>query len=67
MRTTSMCCASSASNCKVLVAIGACAINGGIPAMRNHFDLRECLEEAYIDGVGVANPMIPDDPEFRCC
>ena len=24
--------------CKVLVAMGACAINGGIPAMRNQFD-----------------------------
>ena len=48
----------------VLVAIGACAINGGIPAMRNHFELKECLEESYLEGVGVANPMIPNDPEI---
>jgi hypothetical protein len=39
----------------VLVAIGQCAIMGGLPAMRNaimHSDdpLRECLEEAYITG-----------------
>jgi len=39
-------------------------VNGGIPAMRNSFALRECLEESYIDGVGVANPHIPDDPEI---
>ena len=51
-------------HCKVLVALGACAVNGGIPAMRNSFELRECLEEAYIDGIGVANPEIPNDPEI---
>jgi len=51
-------------HCKVLVALGACAVNGGIPAMRNSFELRECLEEAYIDGIGVANPQIPSDPEI---
>ncbi len=51
-------------HCKVLVALGACAINGGIPAMRNQFDLKECLTEAYVDGLGVENPMIPDDPEI---
>jgi NAD-reducing hydrogenase small subunit len=50
--------------CKVLVAIGACAINGGIPAMRNQFELRECLLESYVDGIGVDNPGIPSDPEI---
>lgn len=52
------------ANCKVLVAVGACALNGGIPAMRNQFSLRECLEESYIDGVGLEAPRIPDDPEI---
>ena len=51
-------------HCKVLVALGACAVNGGIPAMRNSFELKECLEEAYIDGIGVANPQIPNDVEI---
>lgn len=50
--------------CKVLAAFGACAVNGGIPAMRNQFELRECLEESYIDGIGLDNPHIPDDPEI---
>ena len=50
--------------CKVLVAIGACAINGGIPAMRNEFELKECLEESYLDGIGVINPLVPNDPEI---
>jgi NAD-reducing hydrogenase small subunit len=52
------------AHCKVLVAMGACAITGGIPAMRNQFELRECLEESYINGVGVSNPHIPGDPEI---
>ncbi|RFC30790.1 MAG: NAD-reducing hydrogenase small subunit [Candidatus Nitrotoga sp. MKT] len=51
-------------NCKILIAVGACAINGGVPAMRNHFNLRECLEEAYVNGVGVVNPQIPNDVEL---
>ena len=51
-------------HCKVLVAIGACAVNGGIPAMRNQFDLEACLKESYLDGVGVESPQIPDDPEL---
>jgi NAD-reducing hydrogenase small subunit len=51
-------------HCKLLVAFGACAVNGGIPAMRNQFALRECLEESYIDGIGVHNPGIPNDPEI---
>jgi len=51
-------------HCKILVAIGACAIDGGIPAMRNSFSLKECLVESYIDGIGIDNPMIPSDPEL---
>jgi len=51
-------------HCKILVAFGACAVNGGIPAMRNSFTLKECLEESYINGVGIDKPMIPSDPEI---
>jgi len=51
-------------NCKILVAVGACAINGGLPAMRNFIPLEECLSEAYLDGLGVENPQIPNDIEL---
>ena len=51
-------------HCKILVAMGACAVNGGISAMRNQFALKDCLEEAYVQGVGVHNPGIPNDPEI---
>ncbi|MEN8170520.1 MAG: NADP oxidoreductase [Pseudomonadota bacterium] len=49
---------------KIVVALGACAINGGIPAMRNHYNLQETLEESYLNGIGVVNPQIPNDPEI---
>jgi len=39
-------------HCRVLVAMGACAVNGGIPAMRNQFELEDCLNEAYVNGIG---------------
>jgi NAD-reducing hydrogenase small subunit len=51
-------------HCKILVAVGACAINGGLPAMRNHVSLDECLEESYLKGMGVEHPGIPNDPEL---
>ena len=50
--------------CKILVAMGACAVNGGIPAMRNQFSVKDCLEESYVHGVGIHNPGIPNDPEI---
>lgn len=49
---------------RFLVAVGACAINGGIPAMRNHLSLEECLETAYLEAPGIESPMIPNDPEL---
>ncbi len=52
------------AHCTTLIAFGACAITGGIPAMRNNFEVEDCLTSAYIDGKGVVNPHIPDDPEL---
>jgi NAD-reducing hydrogenase small subunit len=53
-------------HCDVLVSLGDCALNGGVPAMRNHLPLRECLEEAYLRSPGVYNPaaVIPNAPEL---
>jgi len=51
-------------NCKILIAMGACSLNGGVPAMRNNFTLQECLEESYLNAIGVEHPHIPDDPEI---
>ena len=53
-------------NCDVLIALGDCATMGGIPAMRNNIPLKECLEEAYLNGPTVHNPSgkIPNDAEI---
>ena len=51
-------------NCKILVALGACAINGGLPAQRNHLDLRDVLEEVYQTEYLVSHGGIPNDPEL---
>ena len=50
--------------CGVLVSVGACAINGGVPAMRNPLPLRECLEETYLRGPALGERLIPDDDEL---
>ncbi len=52
------------SCCDILVAVGACAVNGGIPALRNRYDLGDCLREVYLEGMGIENPQIPNDPEL---
>ena len=52
------------SHCKVLVAVGACAINGGLPAQRNHLDLGACLQEVYLTEPGLASGCMPNDPEL---
>jgi NAD-reducing hydrogenase small subunit len=43
-------------HCKLLLAIGACAVNGGLPAQRNHLDVRECLKTVYRE--------VPNDAEL---
>jgi len=50
--------------CTTLVAIGACAINGGLPAQRNHLPLATLLQEIYTTRPGMASGSIPNDPEL---
>ena len=55
-------------HCNVLSRSGECALTGGVPSMRNLVPLRECLEEAYLNG-----PTVVDRgdsrtiPRSRCC
>ena len=42
--------------CRVLVAVGACAITGGLPALRNHLDVGDMLQAVY--------GQVPNDPEL---
>ena len=52
-------------NCKILIAIGACAINGGLPAQRNHLDLRADSAGGVSHRARAwRNGQIPNDPEL---
>ncbi|MBN3036431.1 MAG: hypothetical protein JW861_12670 [Bacteroidales bacterium] len=55
-------------NCRILVSLGECAIMGGLPALRNNIPVRECIEEAYLNGptVSGSNPdkILPNDQEL---
>ena len=51
--------------CKILVALGDCAVFGGVPAMRNFFTIEESLRRAYVESESTdAQGKIPDDPEL---
>jgi len=51
--------------CKTLVALGDCAVFGGVPAMRNFFTIEESLRRAYVETESTdAEGKIPSDPEL---
>lgn len=53
------------ARCKVLVAVGACAVNGGLPAQRNALDVQDLLQSVYLTDPGLSpGARIPDDPEL---
>ncbi len=50
---------------KCLVALGDCAVFGGVPAMRNFFELQDSLRRAYIETESTdESGKIPNDPEL---
>jgi NAD-reducing hydrogenase small subunit len=54
-------------NCDILISVGACAIWGGVPAMRNMVELKDCLSEAYVNSataVAGAEPVVPFDKQI---
>ncbi|EGF30833.1 NAD-reducing hydrogenase subunit HoxY [Oxalobacteraceae bacterium IMCC9480] len=55
------------ANCDILISVGACAVWGGVPSMRNQLPLADCLEEAYIKSPTVVAgiiPIIPNHPDL---
>ena len=55
-------------NCKILISVGECAIMGGLPALRNGIPIKECIDEAYLNGPTVIESnkegIIPNDDEL---
>jgi NAD-reducing hydrogenase small subunit len=48
--------------CKVLIALGDCAVTGNVPSLRNQFALKECLARAYEQTESTQISCIPNDP-----
>jgi NAD-reducing hydrogenase small subunit len=50
---------------KILVALGDCAVFGGVPAMRNFCGVQEALQRAYVEAESnEPGSQIPNDPEL---
>jgi NAD-reducing hydrogenase small subunit len=53
------------SRCKVLVALGDCAVFGGVPALRNFVPLEAALRRAYVETESTEpGSQVPADPEL---
>lgn len=54
------------AHCQLLVAVGACAITGGLPSLRNGREVTQMLRQVYADPrrPGLAACAVPNDPEL---
>ncbi|MGC9064982.1 MAG: NADP oxidoreductase, partial [bacterium] len=50
--------------CKILIAIGDCAVFGGIVTMRNYFPVNDLLKRGYIETESTVDGKIPTSPEI---
>jgi NAD-reducing hydrogenase small subunit len=51
------------TRCKVLIALGDCAMTGNIPALRNQQKLQEVFERAYVESESTQVGEVPDSSE----
>ena len=51
-------------SCKCLIAMGDCAVFGGVPAMRNSVGIAAALQRAYVETESTVKGAIPSDPEL---
>jgi NAD-reducing hydrogenase small subunit len=52
------------SRCKCLIALGDCAVFGGVPTMRNAAGRQAALQRAYVDNESTVDGKIPSDPDI---
>jgi NAD-reducing hydrogenase small subunit len=50
--------------CRTLVALGDCAVFGGIVTMRNLFDMKDSIERAYIGTESTVDGKVPANEEL---
>jgi NAD-reducing hydrogenase small subunit len=48
--------------CKLLVALGDCAVSGNVPALRNQFQLQDCLTRGFVETESTQLGEVPDHP-----
>jgi len=49
---------------KVLIALGDCAVFGGVPTMRNHCCMKDALKRAYVETESTIDGAVPQDEEL---
>ncbi len=57
-------CRQMRSRCKVLIALGDCAVFGGVPTMRNACSSAAALQRAYVETESTVNGSIPQHAEI---
>ncbi len=50
--------------CHILVAMGDCAVLGGVPMMRNQCNLEDALRRAYVETESTVDGFIPGSDEL---
>jgi NAD-reducing hydrogenase small subunit len=49
---------------KILIALGDCAVFGGVPSMRNACGIQEALQRAYVESESTVDGQIPSHPDI---
>ena len=49
---------------KILMALGDCAVFGGVPSMRNACGIQEALQRAYVETESTVDGQIPSHPDI---
>jgi NAD-reducing hydrogenase small subunit len=52
------------SRCKCLIAMGDCAVFGGVPAMRNGACLKAALQRAYVESESTVDGKVPEHEDL---
>ncbi len=50
--------------CQILVSLGDCSVLGGVPCLRNHFNMEEALRRAYVETESTVDGRIPGSEEL---
>jgi NAD-reducing hydrogenase small subunit len=61
---TEQVCRSMRARCRILVALGDCAVFGGVPTMRNRCSAAAALRRAYVENESTVNGKVPQHAEL---